>query len=286
MKTNKYTIQDLKNQFPTDEVCAEYIFDSLHSRKCSCGGEYKQLKGRRQFQCSKCRYQVAPTVNTIFHKSPTPLTLWFHALFVFSTSKSGLSAKNLESQIGVTYKCAWRMLNQIKKALKQSGDKLKGVVETDAGYFGGVKNAGRNNENLSESMRAKAVVLIAVERNGNIKAKISENATADSLEKFVRDSVEEKAILLSDNARGFNRLNKNYRHFSVNHSKGEYVRYKTHVNTVETFISHLKRSIGGTFKSVSKKHLQSYLDAFVFHYNNRHNDRERFSSLLGAVLQS
>jgi hypothetical protein len=207
-------------------------------------------------------------------------------LFVFSTSKSGLSAKNLESQIGVTYKCAWRMLNQIKKALKQSGDKLKGVVETDAGYFGGVKNAGRNNENLSESMRAKAVVLIAVERNGNIKAKISENATADSLEKFVRDSVEEKAILLSDNARGFNRLNKNYRHFSVNHSKGEYVRYKTHVNTVETFISHLKRSIGGTFKSVSKKHLQSYLDAFVFHYNNRHNDRERFSSLLGAVLQS
>jgi transposase len=146
---NTYTIKDLQTQFPTDEACAEYIFDCLHSRKCSCEGEYTQLKGRRQFQCSKCRYQIAPTAGTIFHKSPTPLTLWFHALYIFSTAKSGISAKQLQSQIGVTYKCAWRMLNQIKKALKQDGDYLRGIVETDTAFLGGHKYAGKNNENIT-----------------------------------------------------------------------------------------------------------------------------------------
>jgi len=283
---DKFTIKDLKKQFPTDEACAEYMFDALHSRKCSCGGEYKQLKGRRQFQCSKCRFQIAPTAGTIFHKSPTPLTLWFHALFVFSSSKSGLSAKNLESQIGVTYKCAWRMLNQIKKALVQSNNQLKGIVETDIAFLGGHKYAGKNNENMSENYKKKAKVMIAVERGGLMKAVVQDGATAEDIEEFIRTNIEPRSILMTDSAKGYKRLDKSYDRFSVNHSKKEFARGSFHVNTIETWISHLKRSLTGTHKAISKKHLQSYLDAFVCHYNNRHNDRARFSSLVGAVLQS
>lgn len=283
---DKYTIKDLKKQFPTDEACAEYMFDALHSRKCSCGGEYKQLKGRRQFQCSKCRFQIAPTSGTIFHKSPTPLTLWFHALFVFSSSKSGLSAKNLESKIGVTYKCAWRMLNQIKKALVQSNDQLKGIVETDMAFLGGHKFAGKNNENMSENYKKKAKVMIAVERGGRMKAVVQDGATAEDIEEFIRTNIEPRSILMTDSAKGYKRLDKSYDRFSVNHSKKEFARGSFHVNTIETWISHLKRSLTGTHKAISKKHLQSYVDAFVFHYNNRHSDRARFSSLVGAVLQS
>src|SRR3989344_7926743 len=136
-KETKYGVRDLKRDFPTDEACLAFIFDTLHSRKCSCGGEYRPITGRKQFQCSKCRYQIAPASNTIFHKSDTPLSSWFHAIWIFSNAKSGISAKELERQLGVTYKCAWRILSFIRKALKQDDSPLKGVIETDIGYFGG-----------------------------------------------------------------------------------------------------------------------------------------------------
>ena len=124
-KETKYSIKDFKKDFPTDEACLELIFNSLHSKECSCGGEYKKIANRKQYQCSKCRYQIAPTSGTIFHKSSTPLSLWFHAIWVFSNAKSGISSKEMERQLGVTYKCAWRILSQIRKALAQEGDKFE-----------------------------------------------------------------------------------------------------------------------------------------------------------------
>ncbi len=286
-KETKYSIRDLKAQFPNDEVCTEFIFDSLHSRKCSCGGEYRQLKGRRQFQCSKCRFQIAPTANTIFHKSPTPLTLWFHAIFVFSNAKSGISAKELERQLGVTYKCAWRMLNQIRKALRQSSDKLSGDVETDGAYLGGRRSGGKNNENLSEAVKAKTTVMAAVQRGGEMRAEATQDMTAWEVKKFLDKNVErENTLLMTDGSRSYQNSTEGYKRETVDHGRKVYARANIHVNSVERFWSHIKRSIKGTHKSISKKYVQSYLDAFVFHYNNRHNDRQRFSSLLGAVLQS
>ena len=127
-KETKYSIRNLKKDFPTDESCLDLIFSTLHSKECSCGGMYKQIKGRKQYQCSKCRFQIAPASTTIFHKSDTPLTLWFYAIFIFSNAKSGISAKEMERQLGVTYKCAWRILNLIRQALKQSTDKLHGKI--------------------------------------------------------------------------------------------------------------------------------------------------------------
>lgn len=106
-KEDKYSIRDLKKEFPNDNVCLDYLFDTL-TRDCSCGGKYVRLKGRKQYQCSKCRFQIAPMSNTIFEKSATPLTLWFHAIFIFSNTKSGIFAKEMKRQLGVTYKCAWR----------------------------------------------------------------------------------------------------------------------------------------------------------------------------------
>lgn len=124
---------ELKNT--TEESVLDFIFDTQHSRQCSCGGSYSLKMGRRQYQCSKCRFQIAPTANTLFHKSDTPLTLWLKAILTFSNAKSGISAKEMERQIEVTYKTAWRMLHLIRKALGQSG-KLQGDVEMDTAYFG------------------------------------------------------------------------------------------------------------------------------------------------------
>lgn len=286
-KETKYSIRDLRKDFPTDEACLAFIFDTLHSRKCSCGGEYKQIKGRKQFQCGKCRFQIAPASGTIFHKSDTPLSLWFHAIWIFANAKSGISAKEMERQLGVTYKCAWRILSLIRKALKQNTRKLRGDVEIDTGFFGGKGYGGKNNEKLGEVMYKKSVVIVAVERGGEIRAELAKSSGTIPLNEFIDRNIEKKATsIMTDGTNMFRNITKGYDHHSVNHSKKEYVRGDIHINAVETFFAHLKRSIKGTYKSISKQHLQSYLDAFVFHYNNRHNDNQRFGALMGALLQT
>lgn len=118
MKSGRYGIVSLRKQFPTDEACLEFIFDTLHPRKCPCGGIYRRIPRRRQFQCSKCRLQIAPTSGTIFRKSETPLVLWFHAILAFLNAKGAISAKQLERDLEISYKCAWRILALIRRILE------------------------------------------------------------------------------------------------------------------------------------------------------------------------
>ena len=280
---NKYGLLQFRKEFGTEKQCLKMIFEASHSYECSCGGSYTPLESRRQYQCSKCRFQIAPTANTIFHKSDTPLTLWFYAIFIFSTAKSGLSAKQLQRQLGVTYKTAWRMLTFIRKAIPQSESKLKGDVEMDSGFMGGHGNAGKDNKDLGKVMKGKSVVMAAVERGGKIRAKVTFDNTAWSIQTFLQKNVDTTARLITDASHSYITPAKEYKRETINHKK-EYVRGDIHINTIETFWSHVKRSVKGTHKAISKKYLQSYLDGFVFHYNNRHSDKERFSSLLGALL--
>lgn len=177
-RDQRYGIRSLKADFPDDTACLEFIFDALHSRKCSCGGSYSLVKGRRQFYCSKCRYQIAPTANTIFHKSETPLTLWFQAILAFSCAKSGISAKYLERELEVTYKTAWRMLKLIRQALQQSSELLSGDVEMDTAYIGGRKAAGKYNVNLAEAMAAKTTIMGSVKRQGDVRVFVVPDSTA------------------------------------------------------------------------------------------------------------
>src|SRR3989338_6520011 len=127
MKTSRYGIVSLQKQFPDDGACLQFIFDALYRRRCSrrvgrdlwtaCRGEFKRISGRRQFQCSKCRFQIAPAAGTIFHKSETSLVLWFHAILAFLNAKGGISAKQLERDLEISYKCAWRILGLIRRIL-------------------------------------------------------------------------------------------------------------------------------------------------------------------------
>lgn len=285
-QSDKYSIKNLKKDFPNEEACLTHLFRSLHSIECSCGGKFRLLEKRKQFQCSKCRYQIAPMKGTIFQKSSTPLTSWFHAIWIFSNAKSGISAKEMERQLGVTYKTAWRILSLIRKSLKQNSRPLKGEVEMDEGYFGGRKSGGKNNEKLGEAMKAKAVVVGAVERGGNIKAEMTPNATSATITKFVEENIERFGTkLYTDRSNRYNNVAQRYERLSVDHGRGIYVQGQIHVNHVESFWSHVKRSIKGSFKGVSKQHLQSYLDAFVFHYNNRGTDKDRFDALIGRVVR-
>jgi hypothetical protein len=278
----RYGLKSFKRDFPNEEACLQFLFDSEHTRKCSCGGQYRLIDGRKQFQCSKCRFQIAPCAGTIFHKSSTPLTLWFHAIWIFSNAKSGVSAKEMERQLEVTYKTAWRILHLIRKALKQSGGQLKGDIEMDSAYFGGRAYGGKYNKYQKQAIARKSVVMAAVERNGQIRAEVVEDNSERIHREFINRNVEKDGSrLLTDKSHAFkSSITMGLKHESVNHSRREWARGDVHTNRIETFWSHIKRSIKGTHKAISKKYLQEYLDAFVFHYNNRYSDRERFGALV------
>lgn len=278
MASKKYGIKSLRKEFPNDDAILDFIYAARHTRECSCGGTYRRITGRKQYQCSKCRFQIAPLAGTIFHKSDTPLSIWFDAILRFSNAKSGYSAAQLQRDLEVTYKTAWRMLKLIREALGVEGDKLQGDVEMDAGYIGGTAKQ-------TKRMQNKTTVMAAVQRGGDMRASVVPNASAETHRAFIELNVEPRNTrLMTDDTLTLDKIATDYDRHVVSH-KREYVRGDVHLSSVETFWSHVKRSLKGTHKTVSQKHLDSYLAGFVWHRNNRHSDSERFYALLGALLQ-
>jgi len=269
----KYTIKNLRSDFPTDEACLDFIFKNRWPKGLTCPNcdkkDFYHVKGRKSYAC-KCGYQVSPTEGTIFHKSSTPLTLWFHAIFLMSQSKNGVAAKELERQLGVTYKCAWRMAKQIRLLMSDNDGPLGGneIVELDETYVGG-KAKGKRGRGAAR----KTPVFGAVERNGKLKTKVVLNVRKLTLMPLTKDMVIDSSVIVTDESNSYNDVKKlGHLHESINHSKGQYVDGDVHTNTIEGFWSQFKRSVHGTYHSVSRKHLQLYLDEFSFRYSHRKSD--------------
>jgi transposase len=286
MSGQKFGLKSLRKRFPTDAECLAYIMKVRFGTHCICGGTFARVPERRQFQCSHCGTQIAPTAGTIFEKSKVPLTMWFHAIMMFSNAKSGLSAKTIQRDLEITYKCAWRMATLIRGSLIQSEEKLSGIVEADMGFFGGKGVGGKDNEHLGAVMRAKTKVFGAIARGSGMRAKVVPDGSARVHKQFLDAHVTHvNTHLMTDAAQHYTHSAKKFFRESVNHKRGEYVRGKVHTNSMDSFWSHVKASVRGTHKSISPKYFQSYLDGFVFHQNNRYSDKARFEALLGIVLR-
>lgn len=266
----KYTIKQFQEEFPNDDVCLDYIFQQKYP-ECSKG--WYRVKGRKAYANAKGE-QITPLSKTIFEKSSTPLTLWLYAIYLFSQSKNGVSAKELERQLGVTYKCAWRIGKQIRSLMSQDGDMLKGVVEADETYYGKYMKKGQGG-------KGKSPILGVVERGGQVRAKVDRRETHLILNN-IKDNVEVGTAIMSDKLGAYKKtLKLGYGHMSVNHWKKEYVRGIVHTNTIEGFWGQLKRSIKGTYHFVSPQHLQSYVEEFAFRYN--HRESPIFQTLISRV---
>lgn len=265
----KYTIKHLRAEFGTDSKCLQFVFDNRYGKDFTCPqckqvGKFYQIEGRKRFDCV-CGFTTSPLAGTIFHKSSTPLTLWFHAIFLFASSRNGVSAKELERQLGVTYKCAWRMAKQIRKLFRDSGDPMGGIVEVDETYIGGQKKGKRGR-----GAESKTPVFGIVERQGGAKAQVVENIKIKTIQPIINESVVRGATVMSDEFNIYNRVKDNgYNHHTIQHGIGQYVNGIIHSNSIEGFWSQLKRSLSGTHHAVSPKHLQSYVDEFVYRYNHR-----------------
>jgi transposase-like protein len=269
----KYTIADLQKDFANDDVCLDYIFNAKYPE----AEGYYRIKDRKCYSHKTTKHQIHPLVGTIFEKTSTPLTLWFHAIFLFASSKNGVSAKELQRQLGVTYKCAWRIAYQIRQLMEQDGDMLTGTVEVDETYMGG-------KHLMKDGRTKKAAIMGMVERDGKVIANHVPNRETHIVLGQIKRNVSTDAVVMSDEYGAYKKLPKlGYESHRVKHGKKVYVRGNTHTNTIEGFWGQFKRSIKGTHHSISKKHLQSYLNEFAFRYNLRASSVPIFEVLLTRV---
>jgi transposase len=288
-----YTINDFRAQFPDDATCLEWLFRRFHPDgmlicdKCGKKTKHHRIASRPSYSCDNCGNHFHPTAGTIFHKSPTPLTTWFYALYLMAQTRCGISAKQIQRETGVTYKTAWRMFKQIRSMLsdekpKPIGGKGSKGVEVDESYFGGTRRVGRGNYR-----KHKTMVVGVVERSGEVRALVDENATGTVLLPIIREHVLPKSVVFTDELMAYDGIShikdRGYTHHRINHSAKVYVVGDVHTNTIEGFWSLIKNGLRGVYHSVGKHYLQTYLNEYSFRYNRRFDTQPMFTSFLHQI---
>ena len=284
----KYTIEQFRKDYPHDAACLDKLFKLRYGNLeacpiCGvCNPEFRRLTTRRAYQCRDCYHQIYPTAGTIFQKTTTPLNYWFYAMYLMTTTRNGVSAKELERSLDITYQTAWRMAKLIRELMgrKPHPGKLKGIVEIDETYIGGPRDAKNGRSNID-----KTAVFAMVERRGHVIAKKVEDVKKPTLFSIIDDNVDKTAKVMSDEFKTYvNLADLGYIHKTIKHQLKRYVDGEISTNTIEGFFSQLKRMIRGTHIHISKKYVQQYVDECVFRYNNRFAPEKMFDEMLSAIV--
>jgi transposase-like protein len=302
---SRYSLMEFMRDFPDDSACLEWLWqaryavegetgelDSAHCPRCDqvrVFARYETRQQRQSWTCTACGTHVHPTAGTIFHKSSTSLHLWFYAMYLMTSTRCGISAKQLERELGVTYKTAWRMFHLIRNELMAQDDvHLSGNVEADETYVGGRPRLNQMARHPDGRMKPgpsgkkpKTMVVGAVERAGRVRADVTPSramAVADRVYEYVLP----EAVLYTDEHTAYDEVGRQYAdHRRIKHSSRIYVSGDIHTQTIDGFWSLVKRGISGTHHAVSAKHLQGYLNEYVWRYNHRDLDGP---SMFGLVL--
>ncbi|CAA0149559.1 IS1595 family transposase [Tenacibaculum maritimum] len=283
------SVLDLINAFPNEQVCIEHLeelrwngnvispFDAS-SKAYNCKGN--------KYKCKNTGKYFNVKTNTIFDNTKMPLQKWFLAIWLVTSHKKGISSLQLSRDLDITQKSAWFMLQRIRNCFGiGSGNNLEKEVEVDETYVGG-KNKNRHNHkkvkgSQGRSAKDKTPVVGMVQRGGLLSAKAVDNVKSETLTREIISKVKESATLYTDEWLGYKGVSRIYDHHIVKHNQGEYVKGRIHTNTIEGFWSLLKRGIFGIYHFTSRKHLQRYVDEFVFRYNTRKfSEGLRFDVLL------
>ncbi len=282
------SILELVQYFNSEEKCAEYLAEKRwHGHpvcpKCGNGSVYT-LKGKvKRYKCAGCREQFSVRVGTIFEDSKIGLQKWFLAIYLITAHKKGISSLQLSRDLHVTQKTAWFMLHRVRYALAyEPTEQMSGTVEVDETYVGGKdKNRHASKRTHDFGGSKKAAVVGIVERGGNVIARHTPNTDKKTILPIIHAAVTKGTTICSDEFAGYTSLRKVYDHQTVKHGAFEYVSGAIHTNSIEGFWSLLKRGIVGIYHFTSEKHLQKYVDEFVFRYNSRSiSDSGRFDQML------
>lgn len=286
------SIIEIVQVFKDEQTCIEYLEElrwggNVISPFDETSTVYK-CKGNK-YRCRNTGKYFNVKTNTLFDNTKISLQKWFIAIWLVTSHKKGISSLQLSKDIDVTQKTAWFMLQRIRKCFGIENDNdLDNTVEVDETYVGG-KNKNRHKNKKVEnsqgrSAKDKSPVLGMVERQGKLNARTVENVQAETLTSEIIKNVKETANLYTDEWLGYKDISRIYDHSIVKHNAREYVNGKIYTNTIEGFWSLLKRGIIGIYHSLSKKHLQKYVDEFVFRYNTRTcGESDRFDLLLSNM---
>jgi len=280
------TIQDFFEAFPDDDACLDYLMKLRHGEtldcpKCGKNGKFHRIKRHPAYECAWCGFEIYPMVETMFHRSHTPLQKWFYAMYLFCTTRHGVPAKELQRQLGVSYPTAFRMAHKIRDYMGAIDGEppLTGHVEVDETYVGG-KRKGKRGRGAG----GKSVVFGILEREGELYTKVVPDASRKSLLPEIVRQVPKGTRISSDEWLPYRVLGSlGYDHRTVEHGRKQWAVGDTHVNTLEAFWSMLKRSIRGTHIHVSPKHLPKYLGEFEYRYNLRKQPDQMFPRLLANL---
>ncbi|MGB6064785.1 MAG: IS1595 family transposase [Desulfomonilaceae bacterium] len=276
-----------------EEEARQYIESVLWAggpRCPHCGSEkswdIKKSKSTRSgvYECANCGKQFTVTVGTVMHGSHIPLRQWLIAFHLMTSSKKGVSALQLQRNLGLgSYKTAWHLAHRIRLSMNTAPIKavLSGIVEVDETYVGGKprkENKGNNGEGKPKNKRGrgtdKAPVLALVERNGNVVSKPIEHVDAKTLKGAIKEICHKDSYIMTDEWASYTGIGNDFNggHEVVKHNEGEFKRGNASTNTVESYFALLKRGVHGIFHHVSKHHLHRYCDEFSFRWNHRKID--------------
>lgn len=288
LSKNFNSIIDIVNAFPTEQSCIDHLeflrwngnvvspFDAT-SKVYKCKGN--------KYRCKNTGKYFNVRTATLFDNTKVELRKWFVAIWIVTSHKKGISSLQLGRDIDVTQKTAWFMLQRIRKCFGcENNSELNNEVEMDETYIGG-KNKNRHANKKIENSQGRSVkdktpIFGMVERKGKIVARKIENTSVGNITPEVVKTVK-NAMVYTDEWVGYKQVSRIYDHLFVKHNEGEYVNGRVHTNTIEGFWSILKRGIVGIYHFTSRKHIQKYVDEFVFRYNTRNSgEHQRFNLFL------